>query len=83
MIWYFIFFLLDCELDIVFIVERYNLWYIKKFLVELIDNIFILSDGIRVGMVLFDFRVLIVFILDVFNFFEFVWSVIELILEIN
>lgn len=74
---------LECELDIVFIVERYNLWYIKRFLVELMDNIIILSIGIKVGMVLFDFGVLIVFRLNFYIFFEFVWDDIEKILEMN
>lgn len=64
-----------------FIVERYNLWYIKRFVVEFMDSIIILSNGVRVGMVLFDFVGLIVFKLNIYIFLVFVWNVIELILE--
>lgn len=77
------FFLLDCELDIVFIVERYNLRYTKKFLVELMDNISVSSDGIRVGMVLFDSRASTVFTLDAYNSSESVRSAIKSISETN
>lgn len=64
-----------------FIVERYSLWYIKRFVVEFMDSIIILSNGVRVGMVLFDFVGLIVFKLNIYIFLVFVWNVIELILE--
>lgn len=37
-----------------FIVERYNLRFIKRFVAEFMDSITISSTGIRVGMVLFD-----------------------------
>lgn len=64
-----------------FIVERYSLWYIKRFVVEFMDSIIILSNGVRVGVVLFDFVGLIVFKLNIYIFLVFVWNVIELILE--
>lgn len=37
-----------------FIAERYSLRYIKRFVAEFTDSITISSNGVRVGMVLFD-----------------------------
>lgn len=37
-----------------FIAERFNLRFIKRFVAEFMDSITISSNGVRVGMVLFD-----------------------------
>uniref|UniRef100_A0A8W8KLL6 Uncharacterized protein n=1 Tax=Magallana gigas TaxID=29159 RepID=A0A8W8KLL6_MAGGI len=73
----------ECELDIVFIVERYNLRYTKRFLAELMDNITISSTGIKVGMVLFDSGASTVFRLNSYTSSESVRSAIESISETN
>nr|XP_034303093.1 collagen alpha-3(VI) chain isoform X2 [Crassostrea gigas] len=73
----------ECELDIVFIVERYNLRYTKRFLAELLENITISSTGIKVGMVLFDSGASTVFRLDSYTSSESVRSAIESISETN
>lgn len=44
----------DCKLDIVFIIERYGLRYLKRFFAGLMDDIQVSSDGIRVGFVIYD-----------------------------
>jgi hypothetical protein len=44
----------DCKLDIVFIVERYNLRFTKRFFAGLMDDIQVSSDGVRVGFVIYD-----------------------------
>lgn len=74
---------LECELDIVFIVERYNLRYTKRFLAELMDNITISSTGIKVGMVLFDSGASTVFRLNSHTSSESVRDDIEKISETN
>ncbi|XP_065930771.1 collagen alpha-6(VI) chain-like isoform X8 [Magallana gigas] len=73
----------ECELDIVFIVERYNLRYTKRFLAELMDNITISSTGIKVGMVLFDSGASTVFRLNSHTSSESVRDDIEKISETN
>ncbi|XP_065930762.1 collagen alpha-3(VI) chain isoform X1 [Magallana gigas] len=73
----------DCELDIVFIVERYNLRYTKRFLAELMENITVSSTGIKVGMVLFDSGASTVFRLDTHTSSESVRGAIESIVETN
>nr|XP_034303094.1 collagen alpha-3(VI) chain-like [Crassostrea gigas] len=73
----------DCELDIVFIVERYNLRYTKRFLAELMDNITVSSNGIRVGMVLYDSGASTVFNLNTYTSSESVRRAIESISETN
>ena len=37
-----------------FIVENYNLRFIKRFVADLMDDIPVSSDGVRVGFVIFD-----------------------------
>ncbi|XP_062569275.1 uncharacterized protein LOC134231336 [Saccostrea cucullata] len=43
-----------CKLDIVFIVENFNLRFIKRFVAELVEDLPISSTGVRVGFVVFD-----------------------------
>ncbi|XP_078326552.1 collagen alpha-3(VI) chain-like [Crassostrea virginica] len=73
----------DCEIDIVFIVERYNLRYTKRFLAEMMDNITVSSDGIRVGLVTFDSGAYTQFRLTTYTSSESVRNAIESIAETN
>ncbi|XP_062585435.1 collagen alpha-3(VI) chain-like, partial [Saccostrea cucullata] len=43
-----------CKLDIVFIVENFNLRFIKRFVAELVEDLPISSTSVRVGFVVFD-----------------------------
>ena len=66
-----------------FIVERYNLRYTKRFLAEMMDNITVSSDGIRVGLVTFDSGAYTQFRLSTYTSSESVRNAIESIAETN
>ncbi|XP_062618518.1 collagen alpha-6(VI) chain-like, partial [Saccostrea cucullata] len=44
----------SCKLDIVFIIENYKMHYTKRFITELLEEVPVSSDGIRVGLVTYD-----------------------------
>ncbi|XP_061170068.1 von Willebrand factor A domain-containing protein 2-like [Saccostrea echinata] len=73
----------SCKLDIVFIVERYNLRYIKRFVVELLNGIYVSTDGVRVGFVIYDSTATTVFGLTAHNTSAAVKAAIEAIPETN
>ncbi|XP_048773613.2 collagen alpha-3(VI) chain-like [Ostrea edulis] len=71
----------SCKLDIAFIVENYNLRYIKRFVVDLMDDIPVSSSGVRVGFVIFDSGARTVFGLSNYTSNEALRGAIEGIVE--